>query len=192
MRPFCLLASLSLSALALADSGPGDLALIEDSGAAYRGALSVNQAAGQRHQQINGRILAIGDGAAGIEFRQRQALASVDLSVAAQASIRGAAFAHGSGVLGVNQASGHGSQQINALRASVGALVESVDDSILAQQSVVLAQDSGTAESRTGVRSVDTDNRAFAGSSGVVQLNQSAGVGNRMANTISIRVMDRP
>ncbi|PPA00574.1 adhesin, partial [Pseudomonas sp. MWU12-2312b] len=35
-----------------------------------------------------------------------------------------------------------------------------------------------------------TSDQAFTGSRGVIQLNQSAGVGNRMANTFSVRVAD--
>ncbi|MNG02083.1 hypothetical protein D3C84_850910 [compost metagenome] len=153
--------------------------------------LSVNQAAGSQQQQINGRALAIGANAnATTQFRQYQELDGIDTSMNAQANITGSAFSNGSGVLGVNQSAGAGTQQINSLRVSVGSAAESVDDSILAQQNVVLAQNSGTAETSSGERAVAIDRQAFAGSSGVVQLNQSAGVGNRMANTVSIRVMD--
>lgn len=192
MRALFLIAGLTLPAAAFA--GPlqlHDQALIERSVVGYHGSMSVNQAAGNQHQQINARALAIGgDASAETDLRQRQVLVDPDRSRNMQSSIGGNAFSKGSGVLGVNQATGAGTQQINSFRASVGARVESVDDSILAQQSVVLSQDSGAAESEPGARSVITDNRAFAGSSGVVQLSQSAGVGNRTANSLSIRVMD--
>lgn len=164
-------------------------ALLENSGSAYQGVMSINQAAGDRQQQANGRALAIGSDARA-NFQQYQTLDDVDAPMDAQSSIRGKAFSNGAGVLGINQSSGSGTQQINVFRTSIGARAENLDDSILAQQSVVLSQDSGAAESSPGKRVVDIDNQAFAGSSGVVQLNQSAGVGNQTANTISIRVMD--
>lgn len=192
MRRIGLLIGLALPIAALAEPARiDDRALIQHSGSAYQGVLSINQAAGHQHQQMNGRALAIGsDASATTDLRQRQVLEDFDRGRNMQSSIGGNAFRNGSGVLGVNQSSGAGGQQINSFRVSVGAHPESLDDSILAQQSVVLSQDSGTAESGLGARIVDTDNRAFAGSSGVVQLNQSAGVGNRTANTFSIKVMD--
>lgn len=95
----------------------------------------------------------------------------------------------GSGILGVNQGAGLGNQQINAFRLSVSNGPESLDDSVLAQ-SVALTKVSGSATPVPGGRSVSTDDRAFAGSSGVVQVNQSAGVGNQSMNTLSVRVME--
>lgn len=190
MSRLSLLIGLVLPITALA--GPAlvdNHALIDNSGAGYQGVQSVNQAAGDYQQQVNARALAIG-GSATTRLQQFQILDGADTSMNAQSSIKGDAFSNGRGVLGVNQSSGSGTQQINAFRVSTNAHPESLDDSILAQQSVVLSRDSGAAESGSGGRVVDTDNRAFAGSSGVVQLNQSAGVGNRMANTVSIRVAE--
>lgn len=120
---------------------------------------------------------------------QRQHL-QLDASqpIAASASISGAAL-RGSGILGVNQGAGLGNQQINAFRLSLSNGPESLDDSVLAQ-SVALTKVSGSATPVPGGRSVSTDDRAFAGSSGVVQVNQSAGVGNQSMNTLSVRVME--
>ncbi|MNZ62427.1 hypothetical protein D3C78_805480 [compost metagenome] len=192
MLRLTLLIAMAVPVVSLAEQAQvTNLSTIDNSGRTYQGVLSVNQAAGSQQQQINGRALAIGANAnATTDFRQYQELDGVDTSMNAQANITGSAFSNGSGVLGVNQSAGAGTQQINSLRVSVGSAAESVDDSILAQQNVVLAQNSGTAETSSGERAVAIDRQAFAGSSGVVQLNQSAGVGNRMANTVSIRVMD--
>ncbi|HFH3003006.1 hypothetical protein ACSEPM_27185 [Pseudomonas aeruginosa] len=55
---------------------------------------------------------------------------------------------------------------------------------------MALTKVSGSATPVPGGRSVSTDDRAFAGSSGVVQVNQSAGVGNQSMNTLSVRVME--
>jgi hypothetical protein len=40
----------------------------------------------------------------------------------------------------------------------------------------------------TGSRQVVTSDQAFTGSRGVVQVNQSAGVGNQVANTLNVRL----
>ncbi len=190
MLRLTLLIAMTVPVVSLAEQAQvTNLSTIDNSGRTYQGVLSVNQAAGSQQQQINGRALAIGADAT-TDFRQYQELDGVDTSMNAQANITGSAFSNGSGVLGVNQSAGAGTQQINSFRMSVGSAAQSVDDSILAQQNVVLAQNSGTAETKPGERAVAIDRQAFAGSSGVVQLNQSAGVGNRMANTVSIRVMD--
>lgn len=192
MLRFTLLLAMTVPVVGLAEQAQvTNLSTIDNSGRTYQGVLSVNQAAGSQQQQINGRALAIGANAnATTDFRQYQELDGVDTSMNAQANITGSAFSNGSGVLGVNQSAGAGTQQINSFRVSIGSGAQSVDDSILAQQNVVLAQNSGTAETNPGERAVAIDRQAFAGSSGVVQLNQSAGVGNRMANTVSIRVLD--
>lgn len=156
----------------------------------YNGVASVNQAAGDEQQQANGRTIAIGTNAqATTQFRQT-VNAFVDSSQAASASITGNAFTNGNGALGVNQAAGAANQQVNAMRISVSAVAQSVDDSVLSQQNVALPVNSGSANSTTGNRQVVTSDQAFAGSRGVVQVSQSAGVGNRIANTLSIRVAD--
>ncbi|MGC4010067.1 MAG: adhesin [Pseudomonas sp.] len=156
----------------------------------YNGVASVNQAAGDGQQQANGRSIAIGtDAQATTQFRQT-VNAFVDPGQAASASITGNAFTNGNGALGVNQAAGAANQQVNAMRISVSAVPQSVDDSVLSQQNVALPVNSGSAASTTGNRQVVTSDQAFAGSRGVVQVSQSAGVGNRIANTLSIRVAD--
>ncbi|MNZ17206.1 hypothetical protein D3C78_341940 [compost metagenome] len=161
---------------------------IDNSGVGYNGNFSINQAAGDQQQQANARAIANGaPGQATTQIRQR-VLTSADLGQAATANIDGRSFTNGSGALGVNQSAGAANQQANVMRISIGAVVQSIDDSMLSQQNVTLSQDSGSGSSATGNRQVVTSDQAFAGSRGVVQLNQSAGVGNRMGNTLSIRV----
>ncbi|MNO57450.1 hypothetical protein D3C76_479870 [compost metagenome] len=163
---------------------------IDSSGSRYLGNLSVNQAAGDQQQQANARAFAVGpDASATTQIRQRlntPAAAAMD----ARSSIQGDAFSNGSGALGVNQSAGANTQQANALSISIGAQPQSIDDSVLMQQNVALLNNSGPIDTSTGHRQVTTSDQAFTGSRGVIQLNQSAGVGNRMANTLSIRVAD--
>ena len=108
----------------------------------------------------------------------------------ASASIGGNSFSNGSGVLGINQSAGAGTQQANAVRISISAIPQSIDDSVLLQQNVALSNSSDSTHNAPGSRQVNTSDQAFTGSRGVVQLNQSAGVGNQMGNTLSVRVAD--
>ncbi|MCY1282739.1 hypothetical protein D9M68_255920 [compost metagenome] len=192
MVRFFLLPILLLPLLAVADPSI-DRARLDTSGIGYDGVLSVNQAAGDFQQQSNARAIAIGPGAsASTGQSQRLQVRGIDRALDAGAEILGPAFTGGSGVLGVNQSAGAATQQANAMSISLGAVTpRGLDDNELSQSVAVTNFGSGGAAA-IGARRVVTDDQAFAGSNGVVQLNQSAGVGNRMANTLSIRVADQP
>ncbi|MEJ5060757.1 MULTISPECIES: adhesin [unclassified Pseudomonas] len=190
MNRSLLLIAMFCSVSSFAQSPVIDNADIDGSGSQYQGNLSVNQAAGDLQQQANVRAIAVGRGAtATTQIRQRMRTV-VDPRIDARSSIQGDSFSHGNGALGVNQSSGTSNQQANALRISVGAQPQSLDDSVLMQQNVALLINSDPTDSARGNRQVTTSDQAFTGSRGVIQLNQSAGVGNRMANTFSVRVVD--
>lgn len=167
-----------------------DNAMIDGAGRDYVGNVSVNQAAGNQQQQSNARALANGTNSHASTYQNQQLqLIDPDASLDASVSIKGNSF-QGSGVVGVNQGAGLGNQQINALRISASNTAshpESLDDSTLAQ-SVAVTRNSGSPVAMPGQRIVNTDDQAFAGSVGVVQVNQSAGVGNQSYNNLSIRV----
>jgi len=190
MRQTLLILATLCSASALAQSPVPVInsADIDSSGAQYQGNFSVNQAAGDLQQQANARAIATGrEAAASTQIRQRQQ-SIVDPNMGASASIQGDAFSHGSGALGVNQSAGASTQQANALRISLSSQPQSIDDSVLLQQNVALINSSDPADTSPGYRQVTTGDQAFTGSRGVIQLNQSAGVGNQTANTLSVRV----
>jgi len=190
MRQTLFILALLSSASALAQSPVPVInnANIDSSGAQYQGNFSVNQAAGDRQQQANARAIATGhEAAATTQIRQRQQ-SIVDPNMGATASIQGSAFSHGSGALGVNQSAGASTQQANALRISISTQPQSIDDSVLLQQNVALINSSDPSDTSPGYRHVTTGDQAFTGSRGVIQLNQSAGVGNQTANTLSVRV----
>ncbi|WP_194790681.1 adhesin [Pseudomonas sp. UFMG81] len=190
MRHSLLILATFCSAPAFAQSPIIDNATIDSSAAQYQGNMAVNQAAGDFQQQANARALASGHAAsATTEIRQRLRV-TVDSARDSQANIQGNAFSHGSGALGVNQSAGASTQQANALRISISAQPQSLDDSVLMQQNVALLNNSDATDSAPGYRQVSTSDQAFTGSRGVIQLNQSAGVGNRMANTFSVRVAE--
>jgi hypothetical protein len=189
-RTLLIIAMLCSSTSAFAQPPVINNAEIDNSGAQYQGNFSVNQAAGDLQQQANARAIAIGHGAsATVQIRQRLR-GQVDPAMDARSSIQGNSFSNGNGVLGVNQSAGANTQQANALRISISAQPQSIDDSVLMQQNVALLNNSDPTDSAPGYRQVTTSDQAFTGSRGVIQLNQSAGVGNRMANTLSIRVAD--
>ncbi|OOL38917.1 adhesin [Pseudomonas sp. FSL W5-0299] len=163
---------------------------IDGSGMQYQGNLTVNQAAGDLQQQANARAIAIGTNASATTQIRQRLRTVVDPRIDAQSNIQGDSFSHGNGVLGVNQSAGASNQQANALRISISKQPQSIDDSVLMQQNVALLNNSDPTDSAPGHRLVTTSDQAFTGSRGVIQLNQSAGVGNRMANTLSVRVVD--
>ena len=165
-------------------------ATLQNSGAQYNGNLTINQAAGDQQQQINSRAIAIGTQAQAGGSLKQKLTTGADRSVNAATTIGGSSFSNGNGALGVNQSAGANNQMINAMRISISAQPQSIDDSVLSQQNVALLPDSGATDASKGSRQVVTSDQAFTGSRGVIQVNQSAGVGNRMANTLSIRVAD--
>ncbi|MBZ9780395.1 adhesin [Pseudomonas sp. REP124] len=177
---------------AMADSKVNavDTANIQNSGSQYKGNFNVNQAAGDQQQQTNVRAIAIGTEAGATTSINQKITTPADRSINATANIGGTSFSNGNGVLGVNQGAGANNQMANAMRISISAGPQAVDDSALSQQNVALLPSSGATGTQTGSRQVVTSDQAFTGSRGVIQVNQSAGVGNRMANTLSIRVAD--
>lgn len=190
MNRSLLLLALFCSCAALADSSSPvvDQAVINSSGQNYQGNFSVNQAAGDQQQQVNGRVISLGTDAQATGQYRQSIDTRADPARNARSAIEGTAFSNGSGILGVNQSSGANNQQINAVRLGISAAPQSIDDSALSQQNVALLQGSGTAGHTPGNRQVATSDQAFTGSRGVVQLNQSAGVGNQSVNALSVRV----
>ena len=185
-----LIISMFCSASSFAQPPVINNADISNSGAQYQGNFAVNQAAGDQQQQANARAIAMGHGASATTQIRQRLHTEVDPRMDARASIQGDSFSRGYGVLGVNQSAGASTQQANALRISISNQPQSIDDSVLMQQNVALIKNSDPTDSAPGYRQVTTSDQAFTGSRGVIQLNQSAGVGNRMANTLNVRVAD--
>ncbi|WP_040268089.1 hypothetical protein [Pseudomonas rhodesiae] len=181
MNRTLLLLALLGSASAMADNN----AVINNSGKDYRGNFSINQAAGNQQQQANNRAVTLGGQATTVNIQRLDG--QVDPSLNAKAAIQGTSFTNGNGMLGVNQAAGANNQTVNAVRISLNPGPQSIDDSVLLQQNTTQLTDSGLTPT-TGSRLVVTSDQAFTGSRGVIQVNQSAGVGNRMANTLGITI----
>ena len=189
-RTLLLLALLGCTSAMAAEPGSVNNADIQDTGVQYRGNFNVNQAAGDQMQQTNTKAIAIGTNASATTIVRQKLDTPANPSMNASATIGGTSFSNGNGILGVNQGAGANNQMANVTRVSISAAPQSVDDSALSQQNVALLPSSGATGTSPGSRQVTTSDQAFTGSRGVIQVNQSAGVGNRMANTLSIRVAD--
>jgi hypothetical protein len=193
MRSLTFLLLSSLSAPLWADPQIQQMnARIDASAQAQQGNLMLNQASGHQHQQANTRAIAARSAAGAstrVEQWQDQQFSNNEEAIGTNASIAGASFSYSSGVLGVNQSAGRSNQQINAFRMT-SSVLEGLDDSVLAQQSVMPSVISGAVGPQSGERIASVDDRAFSSSRGVVQLNQSAGIGNRSINNLGIRVSE--
>ena len=189
-RSLLLLALFGCASAMAAEPGSVNNADIQDTGVQYRGNFIVNQAAGDQMQQTNTKAIAIGTNASATTIVRQKLDTPANPSMNASATIGGTSFSNGNGILGVNQGAGANNQMANVTRVSISAAPQSVDDSALSQQNVALLPSSGATGTSPGSRQVTTSDQAFTGSRGVIQVNQSAGVGNRMANTLSIRVAD--
>lgn len=189
-RSLLLLALFGCASAMAAEPGSVNNADIQDTGVQYRGNFNVNQAAGDQMQQTNTKAIAIGTNASATTIVRQKLDTPANPSMNASATIGGTSFSNGNGILGVNQGAGANNQMANVTRVSISAAPQSVDDSALSQQNVALLPSSGATGTSPGSRQVTTSDQAFTGNRGVIQVNQSAGVGNRMANTLSIRVAD--
>lgn len=185
-----VLAGCCLAFSVLSDASDRSTATIDSSGTGYSGTLMLNQAAGDLQQQVNAGAIAPSSMPT-IRVEQHRIEASAASATGAmQAGIHGDAFSGGNGVLGINQSAGVANQQINGFRLGAGVRPESLDDSSLAQSTALSSLSSAAGSREAGDRLVEIDNQAFTDSRGVVQLNQAAGVGNRMVNNLGIRIME--
>jgi hypothetical protein len=189
-RTLLLLALFGCASAVAADPSSVNNANIQDTGIQYRGNYNINQAAGDQMQQTNTKAIAIGTSASATTSVRQHIDTAANPATNASATIGGNSFSNGNGILGVNQGAGANNQMANVTRVSISAGPQSVDDSALSQQNVAFLPSSGATGTSPGSRQVTTSDQAFTGSRGVIQVNQSAGVGNRMANTLSIRVAD--
>jgi hypothetical protein len=175
----------------LAQTRIGDNAL-----AGSRGAIAVNMAAGDMNQQANLRALAAGGAAsAQVDARQLHSADAHDAPSHASASIGGSALAGASGIASINQASGSGNAETNALSLAVAQ--QGMREAPGGQLS---AGDFASAErqrarnpaGRPASRNVAVEATALRGFEGVLQLNQIAGSANETGNRLTLSVAPGP
>ncbi|NZA25010.1 hypothetical protein H0E84_01300 [Luteimonas sp. SJ-92] len=161
------------------------------------GAIAVNMAAGDLNQQANLRSLAVGDGAhASASARQRSLADVADAPHGAAAVIGGRAFAGASGMVSINQASGSGNAELNAIAVTLAqqGIRETSDEQLSspAFASAGLEHRPNQGEAETVDRKVAVDASALQGFEGVFQLNQIAGSGNAADNHFVMSVQTVP
>lgn len=154
------------------------------------GRTAVNEAAGSDNTQANVAAVAVGAGVSAARARVTAVTNSNQSGIAGMnsASIGPGAFAHASGLISINQTSGHGNVQANSAVVALAPNVEVAADSMLAA-TTSNAGPTGTAAGATRSRqSASVATSAFSGARGLVQVNQSAGSGNATANTFALSV----
>lgn len=158
-------------------------------GQGMSGVASINQASGRGNVQANLAAFALG-GDARTTALQAAAVEAGDAAQGASVRIGDAALSGTTGVLSVNQAAGAANAQLNLL--AVGDLAEAsvlqtVDVTALAAVAAGAAAPADPAAPRP-LRDASIEGAALAHPQGVLQLNQTAGVGNASANAIVLHI----
>lgn len=183
-----------------AEAASADTASIGgDAGRDLGGRGAINLAAGSGNTQANLAAIALsadGQGMTTLRIRQDMQMSPAQLAELrrrdASARIDGNAFAGSTGLLSVNQVAGSGNAQLNVFAlGNAGAVIAAsgptgLDDAALA--AVAGSNPTEGAEAPRGLRQVEIADGAFHGSQGVVQVNQTAGVGNVSANAIVLQL----
>lgn len=155
------------------------------------GRVALNTSAGVGNAQVNLAAISIGDGLASADIHSRQQITSThNLMRGSQLAVIGADVARNTtGMIAVNQSSGHGNTQVNLAGVAIGKVAEiSIDQlgQVNAPAAAPEAAAPGVGPSRQ-LKAVIADS-AFVGAHGVVQVNQLAGSGNGTANVFALGI----
>ena len=159
-------------------SGQVNQSLIKDN--VFKGAsgiAGINMASGDNHVQSNMWIIGIESFNRG--FINQETVCRNEVPNKATDIIGDTAFSDIKGIFSINQASGSGSAEANLVSISIG---EKINTSALSQN-VAKIKDKSL---YSGEFSDIISNLAFSGARGLVQVNQSAGIGNGIANTFHL------
>ncbi|HBK47225.1 MAG TPA: hypothetical protein DDZ67_12495, partial [Xanthomonadaceae bacterium] len=134
-----------------------------------------------------------GDAAVALQLRQQRASDRHDAPLQARAVLGGDALRGASGIASINQASGSGNAEFNALAATLAdrGIRETSDESLAAFASAG-GQARAASGTPAGTRDVAVESTALRGFEGVLQLNQIAGSGNATGNQLSLSVQAVP
>jgi len=157
-----------------------------------QGLVGVNEAAGDDNLQFNGAAIATGGALADTTVRSRQEvrLESLPGPMRNRVSIEDNAFANARGAMSINQVSGAANSQANAIAITFGMQAEVFSDIDLEQSTAVSGLDMLRNHPGLSRGNVSVDDTAFAQARGIIQLNQTAGVANRSANSLSVRIIE--
>jgi hypothetical protein len=163
------------------DKPPGALDQTTISGSAFNGAsgsIKVNETAGNGNQQAN--IFVLSNGNTNVYLHQSNA---ADTLESGSVLIRGA-FAGSTGAIQVNQSAGAGNAQGNVVVVQLGTGLSNSDLS----QVVSSPQNDQPNNNSAAGNTATISHGAFNGSSGVVQINQTAGSSNHTVNSFSLQL----
>jgi len=188
LSSLCAATTILIAVQTCADPVVENFSRIQGDVAGGQGLVAINLAAGDSNAQLNASALAIsvGQGIQEMQLRQNINFSAIDQAQDSISTINENAFANVQGALSVNQVSGVGNAQINAISIGIGLDGAAVTDTQLAattsgQSISALADPQYRREARI-------EGQAFKGSSGLVQVNQLAGTGNATANNFQLKV----
>lgn len=163
--------------------------------AGSRGAVRINQAAGDLNLQANLQGLAVGQQASvhlgGVQRSEDDHATS---PLQATVAIADAALSGANGLYAINQVAGSGNAQFNAVAASLARFgIQEADDAAMATGSAIPAGGTPSPLGQPGsLRKAEVAASAMQGFRGVMQLNQIAGSRNETGNMLEISVHGGP
>jgi hypothetical protein len=151
------------------------------------GVLAVNETSGLANLQANQTIITNGPNAASVDLSLQSAVTNAK-TTSAKSSIEGNAFSNTSGIVAVNQSAGTGNLQRNSAVIGTGPLGgEIVADGVLSATTAKNGGLQGSGGGSRGVREASISADAFKNTTGIVQINQTAGSANVTANSFVLR-----
>ena len=175
---------------AWAQSAPVSAVVEGDAAANTAGRVAVNQASGAGNVQAN--VAAVSTDEARVV--SSQFVGRVRSGVSASSRLAGASFNGAAGLVSINQASGAGNAQVNvAVIAPTASVVQQqshpieplADSALSGVASQSRRQDAAPAAE--GRQDASIASTALRNTSGVVQVNQTAGTGNVVSNVFVLR-----
>ncbi len=154
-----------------------------------QGAINVNMAAGHTNLQSNSGVIAMGENALANNIVVQVVTSNNRLAPEqATAVIKDQALSQSVGWISVNQAAGQENVQSNTLSVALGIRGSSLNSESLSQVLSRTQESTEESDDGTSSRRVAIEDSAFAGSRGVIQVNQSAGKGNATGNHVGVRM----
>jgi hypothetical protein len=158
-----------------------------------KGLIGINASTGNLNLQSNQRALSlVPNGISSASNEATQILGSFEIMTPpcnSQSYIGAQAFSNISGIFSINQASGIANMQANQAVLNFGPSKLSIaTDNVLANSVSPTSVTTTDGSGNTGNSNVGIDGTAFSGASGIVQLNQAAGIANTTANQFSLGI----
>ena len=165
----------------------------ELSGGAVLGVAAANVAAGDGNQQANVGLIAMGEKGLSIgSVAQTTSRPAAAQTASAQSGIADGAFGGSSGWIATNIAAGSANQQANIAAIAIGVSGQALNADMLSQTRAPSTKEDVV---KIGDKPADLATHiggdgAFAGSSGLVQVNVAAGDGNTSANVFGLSIAE--